>query len=408
MPYKLIKDGIDAVVPGGTVYVAAGTYVEDPVINKALNLLGPNADINPNTGIRVAEAVILPAVSAPDPSVCEVMVYLETSNVTIKGFTFDGDNPALTSGIMIGSADVDACEIMAGYEGMGNITVENNILKHSTYSGIDFYNYTNPAATAGNYIRNNLFQDIGETTYNWGIGILLYNNFYADVTGNVMQGVRAGVQTGNFYLANPGTTGSISNNTINTWRLGIFHNLWYGSASPMTISNNTINAITYPGANKWNGILVSSFAGAANAVITNNNINIPGTVTFPAPGYTAGYNIWNDNTTAPLVISGGTVTGGDYGVWVNNFEGYSSNANNTFVTIQGVHHQRGWYRGLCPGQPVQYQRSHRHCHAQQQHHHRCWHGRQSGRQRCHFHGLPQPGCCIGSRYAQHFTGLAGL
>ena len=264
------------------------------------------------------------------------MVYIKVSDVTIKGFTFDGDNPALTSGIIIDGADVDACEILAGYEGMGNIVVENNILKHSTYSGIDFYNYVNPAATAGNYIRYNRFEDIGETTYDWGIGVLIYNNFYADITDNVMTGVRTGVQTGNYYNANPGTTGSISNNQIGVWRLGIFHNLAYSSASPFTISGNTITAETYPGATKWNGLLLSSIGGAVNATITNNDIVIPGTVSFAPPGYTAGYNVWNVTTTAPIAISGGTVTGGDYGVFVNNYEGYSSNAGNTAVKIDGV------------------------------------------------------------------------
>ncbi|MBN1922207.1 MAG: hypothetical protein JW892_13245 [Anaerolineae bacterium] len=330
-----IQEGID-LVSGSTVNVAAGTYVEDPVIDKPVTLLGPNAAINPNTGTRVAEAVIYPAISAPDPGVCEVMVYIEVSDVTIKGFTFDGDNPALTSGIIIDGADVDACEILAGYEGMGNIVVENNILKHSTYSGIDFYNYVNSAATAGNYVRYNRFEDIGETTYNWGIGVLIYNNFYADITDNVFEGVRTGIQTGNYYRANPGTTGSISNNQIGVWRLGIFHNLAYSDASPFTISGNTITAETYLGANKWNGLLLSSIGGAVNATITGNDVDIPEAVSYTAPGYTAGYNVWNVTTTAPIAISGGTVTGGDYGVFVNNFEGYSGNANNTAVTINGV------------------------------------------------------------------------
>ena len=330
-----IQEGID-LVSGSTVYVAAGTYVEDPVIDKAVTLLGPNAAINPNTGTRVAEAVILPAYSAPDPAVCEVMVYIEVSDVTIKGFTFDGDNPALTSGVMIDGADVDACEILAGWEGMGNIVVENNILKHSTYTGIDFYNYTNAAATAGNYIRYNRFEDIGETTYGWGIGILIYNNFYADITDNVLEGVRTGIQTGNFYSANPGTTGSISNNQIGVWRLGIFHNLAYSNASPFTISGNIITAETYPGATKWNGLLLSSISSPVNATITNNTITIPDTVSFAPPGYTAGYNVWNVTTSAPIAISGGTVTGGDYGVFVNNWEGYNSNAGNTAITIDGV------------------------------------------------------------------------
>ncbi|MCB8983273.1 MAG: right-handed parallel beta-helix repeat-containing protein [Ardenticatenaceae bacterium] len=331
-----IKPALSAASPGDTINVASGTYVEDLVIDKAITLLGPNASINPNTGTRVAEAVIHPEISEPDPAVCEVMVYIEVSDVTIKGFTFDGDNPDLTSSVIIDGADVDACEILAGYEGMGNIVVENNILKHSTYSGIDFYNYTNNAATAGNYIRYNLFENIGETTYNWGVGILIYNNFYAEITDNVLTGVRTGIQTGNFYRANPGTTGSISNNEIGVWRLGIFHNLTYSDASPFTISDNIITAETYPGATKWNGVLLSSIGGAVNALIADNTINVPNTVSSASPGYTAGYNVWNVTTTAPIAITGGTVSGGDYGIFVNNYEGYNSNAGNTAIAIDGV------------------------------------------------------------------------
>ena len=250
-------------------------------------------------------------------------------DVTIRGLTVDGDNPALAGG-------VDAIEGIASYEGVGHIVIENNILQNFTYTGLDFYNETDTSATSGNYLRYNLLRNIGDTTYNWGIGILVYNNFYADVTDNVFNVVRTGIQTGNFEKANPGITGRISNNTLNVWRLGIFHNLWYSNASSISVDHNTINAITYPGATKWNGMLISSFDLAANTTIVDNIINIPDTVTFPAPGYTAGFNIWNDHTTAPLVIRGGTVTGGDYGVWVNNFEGYSSNANNTSVTINGL------------------------------------------------------------------------
>ncbi len=330
-----IQAAIDdaATIDGHTISVPAGTYVEDLLIDKSLTLLGPNSAVNPNTGTRVGEAILLPATSLPNPNVsCTVMAYVAVSDVTIKGFKFDGDNPALTSGIAIGSADVDACELIASSEGVGGIVIENNILKNATYSGLDFYNYTNDAATSNNYFRYNLISDIGETTYNWGLGVLIYNNFYADITDNVFDNVRVGIQTGNYYRANIGPTGSISNNTINAWRLGIFNNLWYSSASTISLSNNTINAISSSDSAKWNGILLSSFQGSVNATLSNNIINI-GTIT---QNPSAGYNIWNTPTTAALTISGGTVTGGNYGVWINNFEGYNSNADNTSIKIDGV------------------------------------------------------------------------
>jgi hypothetical protein len=328
--FDTIQEGLSAVRVGGTVHVLAGTYKEDLTIDKAVTLLGPNQGINPNTGVRSAEAIVHPATSGPDPNgSCTVVAYLSVSNITIKGFTFDGDNPALTSGVTIGSADVDACELLAGYEGMGNIVVENNILKNSTYTGIDFYNDTNPNATGGNYIRYNKFEGIGTITYGYGIGVLVYNNFYADITDNVFSKVRVGIQTGNYHQANPGTTGRIVNNEIHSWRLGIFHNLWYSNASNIPVSNNTISVEDNAGATRWVGILFSSFSVPAtieNNIVTATNVT----------QQTVGHMVWNDYLASGLTIKGGSVTGADYGVWVNNFVGYNSNADNTAIKVDGV------------------------------------------------------------------------
>src|SRR4030095_15019132 len=66
--FKTIQEGINAVTSGGTVIVYAGTYPEQLSINKPVSVLGPNATINPNGGVRVAEATIIPTSSNPlDP-----------------------------------------------------------------------------------------------------------------------------------------------------------------------------------------------------------------------------------------------------------------------------------------------------------------------------------------------------
>jgi hypothetical protein len=328
--FDTVQEGINAVSANGTVHVADGVYTEDLTINKSLDLLGPNAIVNPNSGTRAAEAIVHPATSNPDPvAVCSVVTTLNTGGITIKGFTFDGDNPSITSGVMIGTADVDACEILAGYEGMGNITVENNILKNSTYSGIDFYNDTNPSATSGNYIRHNLIENVGTVTYGYGIGVLVYNNFYADITNNVLNNVRVGIQTGNYSQANPGVTGSISNNVIHSWRLGIFHNLWYSNASNVPVTNNLIDVIDKAGTPRWAGIALTSFS--VPATLGPNTINATNVTQ-----QTVGYMIWSDYLASGLSVAGGTVTGADYGVWVNNYAGYTSNANNTSISVENV------------------------------------------------------------------------
>ena len=89
-PFATIALGIAAVVPGGTVYVAAGTYDENVTVNKSVTLLGANAD-NP-CGSRDDESVIAPASG--------VGFNVEESGVTINGFevTAPGSPNAIVCG----------------------------------------------------------------------------------------------------------------------------------------------------------------------------------------------------------------------------------------------------------------------------------------------------------------------
>lgn len=333
--FKTIQAGIDAVAAGGAVNVAAGLYVEDLNVNKAVSLIGPNAVINPNTGVRVAEAVVVPFSSDPDPFsfTAEIIAYVTEDNVTIKGFTFDGDNTNSLSGVLVGTADVDASEAIASYEGIGSVAVANNIIKNISYSGLDFYNYNNSGgATTDNQIQDNKLTNIGHIPYGYGIGILIYNNFYAEISGNVMTDVRVGVQTGNFYQSNPGTTASISDNTISSSKKGVFYNLHYSAASPFVISNNLISVDDEIGASRWDGIMLSSQQSSVGVTVVNNTI-----IATPVTQTTVGYQLWNDSTTLGITITGGSVSGAGYGIWANNYDGYGpSNGDSTLVTLSGV------------------------------------------------------------------------
>lgn len=201
--YCTIQAAIDdpQTLDGHVINVAAGTYIENLVLNKSLQLRGNNFGINPNTGMRNPESIIVPATSDPDPNsaTAVTIMYLPpaASGSTIDGFTFDGDNPNLTSAVNINGANIDAIEAMSAYEGLSNVMVSNNIVKNLNYAGIDFYNYYNGgASTTGNSITENKFDNIIPTQY--GIGALIYNNCYTSITDNVMTRVRVGIQTGNF------------------------------------------------------------------------------------------------------------------------------------------------------------------------------------------------------------------
>ncbi|MFZ2898092.1 MAG: right-handed parallel beta-helix repeat-containing protein [Saprospiraceae bacterium] len=336
--YPTITQAIDATptLNGHTLQVPAGTWVENAIVDKELTILGPNAAIDPCSGVRVAEAIVVPATAAI--STGEIF-HVAADNVTISGFTIDGDNPLLNSGFSsTNGADIDAAEGITVYEtGINNLTVTNNILQNLSYFGVTLYDYPAGVASSGHLISNNKFQDFG--TYDagsgvafWGGGVLLYNNQYARVVNNCMTNVRAGVQTGNFYQANPGAASFqvIDNNTMQVRRRGIFHNLAYSSASAYTLSNNTITGLMNANETVWDGILLSSLSVPSTS--TGNTINGAG-ITNPSEGY----EVWNVKNTFPAVISGGSVSNVNTGLFLNNYEGYNSNAGDgAHATVSGL------------------------------------------------------------------------
>lgn len=326
--FAAIQDGIDATMSAGTLNVAAGTYAENLVVSRAISMLGPNAGISPNSGTRTDEAIIMSASSGIDSL---ELVHVAASDVTIRGFTFDGDNPALTSGFLgVNGADIDAAEAITVYENnVSNLVVSENIIQNLSYFGVSIFGgepWYSPPATAGHVIEDNLIRNLG--TYDtgsgiakWGGGVLLYNDQYARITDNVMTNVRLGVQTGNFHDPNPGSTDyqMISGNVIMCRRLGIFHNLQTVNASPYTLADNVITGLADANESSVKGILLASLS--TPAVAQDNVIDLSGITSN-----SIGYEVWNVDSTTPAAITGGSVLGAQTGVFVNNWEGYSSDA----------------------------------------------------------------------------------
>ncbi|HMS35306.1 MAG TPA: DUF1565 domain-containing protein, partial [Ignavibacteria bacterium] len=320
--YPTIQAAINAAAIGDIVLIAAGTYREDITLNKYLKIRGANYGINPNTSIRMPETIIQPGISDPDANTY-FYIGANGSGSIIDGITFDGDNNLITSGVVINGADIDAAEAMGAYDGLSNVTISNNIFKNLNYAGIDFYNYYNSgAATYDNIITDNLFDNIIPTQ--WGIAVLIYNNCYTDITNNVMTRVRIGIQTGNFYSADLGSGHTISGNIVESYRTGIFHNLTYTNATPFIITNNVFTTLS--GAPNNNGIVLSSIGSSVGVTVTNNNVS----------DARAGYNLWNCTTINTVTLSGGVLTNCKTGVFANNYDGYSSNANTSTYAMTGV------------------------------------------------------------------------
>ncbi len=346
-----VQRGINVAPSAGTVNVQAGVYVANSATNPGgldiespLTLRRAQAGIDPTQSLPATsgQTIIEPGASDPNPfdSSSIVLVYVGSSNVNIDGVTVDGDNPALASDshtVSFNGAAIDAAYGIAAWSGSSNLTLTNNIVRNTTYSGVDLENY-GLSATSDNTVSHNLIQNLGGGGYGYGIGVLLSWNLYADVVDNKIDDVRIGVQTGNYYLANPGVpaTASISNNQISAYRLGVFYNVSYSSASPFTVDDNDITAATDPNphsASRWTGIMISTQQGSVTASFDGNTIDGSAAAGFAS---TAGYTVWSDPTTGTLLVSGGSVAGVQYGVWVNSYEGYASAGDATSVTVSGV------------------------------------------------------------------------
>ena len=344
-----IQRGIDLANPYNVVEVQAGTFVASSAdnpggldVSQPLTLRGAQAGLNPNSNLPTTadQTIVLPSASDPNPSdgtSAEEVVYIDSSNVTVDGFTIDGSNPALSSDphtVVVGGVPVNAAEGIVSYSAVGNIAIQNNLVENTTYTGIHFDNYYDAswnltqAATANNTISDNLLQNLGGGGFDYGIGVYLSDNFYADVQDNVMSDVRVGVQTGNFNLANPGTTASLSDNRIAAAAIGIYYNLHDSQATPLAVNGNTITAVADASIAQWDGILISSQLDTVSASFGNNALD----GSSSTAGATFGYYVWSTPTTGSLLISGGSVQGVDYGVCVSNY----GDAAASQATISGV------------------------------------------------------------------------
>lgn len=135
-PCAAIGHAITVACAGDDVLVGPGTFVENVVVDKALSLSGSG----PAT-------VVVPATSSPNPcsdsSLCggaaTSVILVSASNVTIERLAVDGDNPALTSGTLVGGVDVDARNGIITDDGapLDGLSVHDVAVRNVYLRGID-------------------------------------------------------------------------------------------------------------------------------------------------------------------------------------------------------------------------------------------------------------------------------
>ncbi|WP_293303191.1 T9SS type A sorting domain-containing protein [Pedobacter sp. UBA4863] len=337
--YATIQSAVDAATVNDELRVDPGTYAEKISINKKLTIKGPNFGVA-GTGARVAEAKIIPNVTDLAIASRAVVTFVAGSEGSVfDGFEVNGDNPSLsTSGITAGGVLVDAAYGVS-INDVGGITVQNNIVQNfgSTDGTPTAYLVgatTTTTPMSGILIKNNLLQNLNQFTPLAALdAVTLSNDVYAQILSNKFTNVRGGIQFVNAYRPNPlaGTFDAIiADNDITSYRIGLYYNLQYNSASPWTVRNNTFQSSTPIGGNtKYEAIRVESIQSVVNGNIIGNTIvgNKTARENENSNFLTYGISFNNNvNTTGAFLVKNNDISDVKYGI------GYTADNGTTLST----------------------------------------------------------------------------
>ena len=231
-PYNKIKDAIDIAFPGYAVFVKNGTYNENLIINKTINLDGENRSntiINGNGKGHVIE------ISAP--------------NVRVSGFTVQNSGKSeLDAGIKTLTLDL-------------YVKIKNNIIQNNQIGIFLNYAYEYSEAT----IEDNLIQKNNQGIYSqWSNNNLIKNNNIIDNDGHGIECIRSFYgriidnsikNNGNYgiYLRGSNNEGLIKNNDIENNEVGLMlENSHLNDIQKNNFINNDFQAyFTNSYFNKW-------------------------------------------------------------------------------------------------------------------------------------------------------------
>jgi nitrous oxidase accessory protein NosD len=344
--YSTINAAVTAANPGDTVVVCSGTYKEDVVITKPLTLVGQNATINA-TGLPGAP---IGAILGQDPY---NGITIESSNVTVKGFTVEG---AEGEGILAVnpnpvSVTVAGMPLHTGSP-ITHVTIEDNDV---TGNDLGFNDPTSPYVSCtpnggsdcgeGIHLMSVAYSSVinNQSVANSG-GILLTDEFGPN-HDNLVQGNYVADNTKDCGITIPShnlglnpVTGQldpsfggvynnkiINNTSIDNGVKGYGAGIGIFAPESYTASYNNLVSGNFIEGNGLAGISVHSHAANAyvngnvfvyNKIGTNNVDLADGTDTTPISDQTTGILIWSDATPYSFVVAHNTIFDNGYGVWL--------------------------------------------------------------------------------------------
>lgn len=326
-PGASIQAAINAANNGDTINIAAGTYVENVVANKSVNLAGAGQ----------GSTIIKPATSLPNPcagsSTCGSItastnvVAIQANNVVIHDLTVDGDNTALTSGIVRNGADLDARNgiITNHHAGVYNgteiydVTVRNIYLRGIyASSGGSFNIHDNTIqnvrgdggsigimawSSAGTISGNTVSEANDAIAANHSKGILFLNNTVTN-SGSGVHSDNAGDAGGVADLLQGNSVSDCDPNGYGVWT--------FVSYIAPVVDNNTVSNCAI-GLSAWGG----GFSGPlVTTQFTNNTVNGPGGAAGSVGVYITTDTIGWGYTDIAVDFTGNVISGNETGVYM--------------------------------------------------------------------------------------------
>jgi parallel beta-helix repeat protein len=252
-----INGGIGLASPGDTVFVYSGTYIENVVVDKTINLTGENRDTTIIDGGGIGPVVEI----------------FGADWVNVTGFT-----------ITNGGGDGVYIWFDSDYN-----TIEDNIIRDNGNEGIEINTNSDNNTVANNSIDNS----------NWGVH-LANGNSNNNILNNIINDSQYGI-----YFWNSNINNNVRGNTVsNSSFYGIY--LWSANTNNKIYHNNFINNVAQAwddGTNSWDdgypggGNFWSDYSGGDNS--SGPGQNIPGNdgigdVSYSIPGGTNidNYPLW--------------------------------------------------------------------------------------------------------------------
>lgn len=288
-----IQRAVDAVAIGGTVNIAAGTFVNEFTIAKNLTMVGQGATTIIQSPTTLTQSFVTSQPNKP------IILVQGASNVTLRDFTVDGLGRGNSNTRFTGVAYVNAAGLI------DNLTVQN--ITDTPFSGVQhglaIYAYANDTSPRTLTVQNSTvtnFQKNGITV----VGV----NLTANVTGNTVSDMSytPGNSASTCVLVFDSVALDASDNTLTDCQVGVYH-----IAGSGTYTGNTVSATTTSTGSPY--IYGASFNGMTSVTVTGN--------TFTSDGDTDSYGIvtyagYNGNAVT-ATITGNLVQNWDYGIYVD-------------------------------------------------------------------------------------------